>query len=246
MIGTAMIGTGVSQLVAETDIEVGHHRVVHVLGVSLNIDTIYCTVIAGAVVCGLGLYIARRATDQVPSKLQLMWEMVVDTTRKQVENTIGPQASFVVPLAVSLFLFILIANWIELIPTGSGEYLKSPTADINLPAALALAVIVWVHIVAIKERGGAYIKGFFQPVGLAPIKIVEEIAKPITLAMRLFGNLFSGGIMIALIALFPFYILPAPNVLWKLFDAAIGVIQAFIFALLTVLYFTFALSEEGH
>jgi F-type H+-transporting ATPase subunit a len=241
-----MIADVGARLVASTDIEVGVHHTVTVFGLTLNIDTIYCTVIAGVIVCGLGLYIARRATDQVPNKLQLFWEMVIDTTKRQVEQTIGPQAGFVVPLAVSLFLFILIANWIELVPTGSGEYLRSPTADINLPAALALSVIVWVHVVAIKERGGAYIKGFFQPVGLSPIKIVEEIAKPITLAMRLFGNLFSGGIMIALIALFPAYILPAPNILWKLFDAAIGVIQAFIFALLTVLYFTFALSEEGH
>jgi F-type H+-transporting ATPase subunit a len=241
-----MIADVGARLVASTDIQVGHHHTAQVFGLTLNIDTIYCTVIAGAIVCGLGLYIASHASAEVPGKLQLIWEMVIDTTRKQVESTIGPQAAFVVPLAVSLFLFILIANWIELIPTGKGEYLTSPTADINLPAALALVVIVWVHVVAIKERGSSYIRGFFQPVGLSPIKIVEEIAKPITLAMRLFGNLFSGGIMIALIALFPAYILPAPNILWKLFDAAIGVIQAFIFALLTVLYFTFALSEEGH
>ena len=72
---------------------------------------------------------------------------------------------------------------------------------------------------------------------LFPINLVEEIARPITLSLRLFGNIFSGVIMLSLIALFPAYILWAPNVIWKLFDLFIGLIQAFIFALLTILYF---------
>ncbi|MDX6287512.1 MAG: F-type H+-transporting ATPase subunit a [Frankiales bacterium] len=228
------------------EIKVGEHHTAQWLGLTWNVDTIYCTVIAGVIVCGLGLLVARQATDGVPGKLQLFWEMVVDTTKKQVENTIGPQASFVVPLAVSLFLFILIANWIEIIPSSDGEYLKSPTADVNLPYALALTVIIWVHVVALRRRGFAYVRGFFKPIGQAPIKVIEEVVKPVTLSLRLFGNLFSGGIMIALIGLLPVAVVPFGDLLWKPFDMAIGVIQAFIFALLTVLYFTFALSEEGH
>jgi F-type H+-transporting ATPase subunit a len=79
-----------------------------------------------------------------------------------------------------------------------------------------------------------------------PINVVEEIAKPLTLALRLFGNIFSGVIMVSLIALFPAFLLWAPEVLWKLFDAGIGLIQAFIFALLTVLYFaSIRPAEEG-
>jgi F-type H+-transporting ATPase subunit a len=234
------------QLLASTDIKVGEHITTTIFGLTFNVDTIYCTLIAGTIVCGLGLWMARAATAEVPGKLQLFFEMVIDTTRKQVESTIGPQAAFVVPLAVALFLFILIANWIEIIPSGSKDYLKSPTADVNLAYALALTVIIWVHIVALQRRGTDYVKGFFRPLGQSPIKIIEELVKPVTLSLRLFGNLFSGGIMIALIALFPPFIIPVPNVAWKLFDMAIGVIQAFIFALLTVLYFTFALSEEGH
>jgi F-type H+-transporting ATPase subunit a len=233
-------------LVASTDIKVGEHITTTIFGLTLNLDTIYCTLIAGAIVCGLGLWMAHNATAEVPGKLQLFWEMVIDTARKQVEATIGPQAAFVVPLAVALFMFILIANWIEIIPSGHHEYLKSPTADVNLAYALSLTVIVWVHVVALREKGSSYIKSFFQPAAQAPIKLIEEFVKPVTLSLRLFGNLFSGGIMIALIALFPYWLVPVPNVAWKLFDMAIGVIQAFIFALLTVLYFTFALSEEGH
>ena len=72
---------------------------------------------------------------------------------------------------------------------------------------------------------------------LAPINIVEEIAKPISLSLRLFGNIFAGVIMVALIALFPPYIMWAPNAIWKTFDLFVGLIQAFIFSLLTILYF---------
>ena len=77
-----------------------------------------------------------------------------------------------------------------------------------------------------------------------PLNLLEELIKPITLALRLFGNIFAGGIMLALITLMPLYILWAPNLLWKAFGGAIAVIQAFIFALLTVLYF--AMAGAGH
>jgi F-type H+-transporting ATPase subunit a len=80
---------------------------------------------------------------------------------------------------------------------------------------------------------------------LFPINLVEEIARPITLSLRLFGNIFSGVIMVSLIALFPAFILWAPNVVWKLFDLFIGLIQAFIFALLTILYFGSVAPSEG-
>ncbi|MEP6665632.1 MAG: F0F1 ATP synthase subunit A, partial [Nocardioidaceae bacterium] len=77
------------------------------------------------------------------------------------------------------------------------------------------------------------------------ILLIEEIVKPFTLALRLFGNIFSGGIMLAIIGLLPAYVLWGPNGLWKLFDLFIGLIQAFIFALLTILYFGMAGSTHA-
>jgi F-type H+-transporting ATPase subunit a len=77
-----------------------------------------------------------------------------------------------------------------------------------------------------------------------PINLIEELVRPVTLALRLFGNIFSGVIMVSLIALFPAYILWAPDIIWKLFDMFIGLIQAFIFALLTVLYFASVKPDE--
>ena len=102
-----------------------------------------------------------------------------------------------------------------------------------------------------REKGvGGYFANFVRkPRWMAPIHFIEEITKPLTLALRLFGNLFSGGIMIALLISFPIAFFPASivfSVAWKLFDMFIGVIQAFIFALLTILYYQFATEEGGH
>lgn len=233
------------------EIEIGHHITTSIGGVLFNLDTLWATLLAGAVVIGLGLYMRARATAGVPSGLQLLFETVTQQVERQVEGSLGLRtAPFVVPLAVTLFLFILIANWIALIPSGHNpEYLAPPTADVNLVYAIALFVIVLVHATGIRKKGfiGSY-KHLAKPYWwLFPINLLEEIVRPITLSLRLFGNIFSGVIMVSLIALFPAYLLWGPNVIWKLFDLFIGLIQAFIFALLTILYFGFAASpEEAH
>ncbi len=235
-------------LASETEIEIGNHIQRSFLGMTFNLDTIWSSVIAGIVVIGLGLWMRSKVTSGVPSKIQIIWESMVDMVTKQVEDSLGRVNKFVVPLAIALFTFILLCNWIELIPTM--EKVPSPTSDVNLTYAMALFVIVGVHIYSVRERGiGGYIKHYFQPYPvLFPLNLIEEITKPVTLALRLFGNIFSSGIMIAMIALFPSYILWGPNIVWKLFDLFIGLIQAFIFALLTILYFGMAGThdEEEH
>jgi F-type H+-transporting ATPase subunit a len=238
-----MSGTGT---LLAADIEVGHHRTAEFLGLTFNVDTVWSSLVAGLIVLGAGLYMARRASSGRPSKLQLAFETIVDAIQKQVASSMGPVAPFVVPLALTLFMFILIANWLELIPTRG--YLEAPSADINFTLALALIVIVWMHITAIRKKGlGSYLKHYAQPYpALIPLEIIGEIVKPFTLALRLFGNIFAGGVMLAIIGLIPAWLLWLPNGLWKGFDLIIGAIQAFIFALLTILYFGFALEEEEH
>jgi len=112
---------------------------------------------------------------------------------------------------------------------------------------MAFLAMIGVWLYGIREKGAkGYFKHFLEPFRvLLPLNILEELTKPITLALRLFGNIFAGGIMLALIALIPFYASWAPNLLWKLFDMAIGGIQAFIFALLVVLYFGMAGAGHG-
>ena len=254
------------------DIHPGIHPRATVLGVTFNADTVWCTIIAGAIVVGLGLWLRSQLTkkteDHVPTKLQILWESIVGEVSKQVEDNLGHVHPFVVPLAVALFFFILIANWLEMIPSEPNKHevlgqpihlLPAPTADTNLTYALAVLVIVGVWTYGIRQKG---VKGYFShflepyPV-LLPLNILEELVKPITLALRLFGNIFAGGIMLALIAgLVAWKIGPVPlgggfaviaNVAWKLFDMIIGVIQAFIFSLLTVLYFGMAgAKHEDH
>jgi F-type H+-transporting ATPase subunit a len=232
------------------NIEVGTHIQWNVFGLTWNVDTILSTLVAGAILIGLGFAMLRRLSARKPTGLQLFFETVTGWIERQVEDSMGVRtAPFVVPLATTLFLFILIANWLSLIPTGHHpEYLPPPASDVNLTYALALLVIVWMYVTGIRNRGFRdYFRHLSQPYkAMFPINLIEEIARPITLALRLFGNIFSGVIMVSLIALFPAYILWAPEIIWKLFEMFIGLIQAFIFALLTILYFSSVRpAEEG-
>ncbi|MGQ0623708.1 MAG: F0F1 ATP synthase subunit A [Sporichthyaceae bacterium] len=232
-------------VVLAAEIEVGKHHKVTIGGVELHIDTIATTCIAGAIVIGLGLWLRNTVTSGVPSKIQLLWESVVGWVQGEVNNALGKTAPFVVPLAVTLFFFILFCNWVAILP--AHEYLPPATSDVNLTYAMALVVIVWVHVNGIRQNGASYFNHFAQPYkALVPLNIIEELVKPFTLALRLFGNIFSGGIMIALIGLLPVYLAPpAFNAVWKIFDLGIGLIQAFIFALLTILYFGMAAAGHG-
>jgi F-type H+-transporting ATPase subunit a len=248
------------------DIHPGEHPEGHLFGMTFNLDTIWVTVVAGAIVIALGFWVrsalTRSTEDHVPTKLQLVWETIVGQVTTQVEENLGKVNPFVVPLAVALFFFILIANWIEVVPTeinSSTHLLPSPTADTNLTYAMAILVMVGVWTFSIRERGfKGWVRHYFEPVPwMFPLEVLQDLLKPITLALRLFGNIFAGGIMIALIAgmasLVPGNIPVGPvltvvfNVIWKLFDTIfLGGLQAFIFALLTVLYFGMAGAHGEH
>ncbi len=232
---------------------IGHHVTRTIAGLTFNIDTIISTLVAGALVLILGFAARNQLTknpdDHVPSKIQLLWEVIVNQVQTQVEDNLGKVHPFVAPLAVSLFFFILFANWLELLPLRINEefhLLSVPTADTNLTYALALFTMVSVWVYGIRQKGlKGYLKHFAEPFPLLlPLNVLEELIKPVTLALRLFGNIFAGGIMLSLITLIPLYALWAPNMLWKAFGAIIAVIQAFIFALLAVLYF--AMAGAGH
>jgi len=251
-------------LPAEVEIHPGEHPEGHFLGMTWNLDTIWVTVVAGLIVCLLGLWARRQLTlktdDYVPTKLQLVWESVVKEVQTQVEDNLGRVHPYVVPLATALFFFILVANWLEVIPTEPNKHLHllpSPTADTNLTYAMGFIAMVSVWIYGIRKKGvKAYFKHYLEPYPiLLPLELLQDLLKPITLALRLFGNIFAGGIMIALIgslvSLAPGHIplggffAVILSVVWKLFDTMfLGALQAFIFALLTVLYF--GMAGAGH
>lgn len=251
-IGVVWISTGPTP--EKGEIHIGEHKTAEWPLVGLvHVDTVISTVVAGTIVLLLGLLVrramARDPEDHVPSKLQLIWEAIVGQVNTQVEDNLGKVHPYAAPLAISLFFFILIANWLELLPlkvNESDHLLSVPTADTNLTYALAAVTIVSVWVYGVRQKGlKGYLKHFFEPFPVMfPLNLLEELIKPITLALRLFGNIFAGGIMLALIGLMPFFIAWGPIVLWKAFAGAIAVIQAFIFALLTVLYF--AMAGAGH
>ena len=242
---------------AEAAIEVGHHQQATFLGLTWNIDTIVASAIAAVIVIALAFFVKAKITSGKPNTVQLYFEVLTVQMRSQIENSIGMKiAPFVLPLAVTLFTYILIVNWFSVLPVQYGtaegtthEIIKPASGDANFTYALAIFVFVWYHAAGMGRRGvfghlGRLVKG--HAIGLAPINIIEEIAKPLSLSLRLFGNLFAGGVMVALIALFPAYIMWAPNAIWKSFDMFIGLIQAFIFALLTILYFSQAMETDDH
>jgi F-type H+-transporting ATPase subunit a len=253
-----------SVLPAEVEIHPGEHPTGHFLGMAWNLDTIWVTVVAGAIVCLLGLWarnqLTKKTDDYVPTKLQLVWETVVKEVQTQVEDNLGRVHPYVVPLATALFFFILIANWLEVIPTELNKHvhlLPSPTADTNLTYAMGFIAMISVWVYGIRLKGvKGYFKHYLEPYPiLLPLELLQDLLKPVTLALRLFGNIFAGGIMIALIgslvALAPAHIplggffAVILSVVWKLFDTLfLGALQAFIFALLTVLYF--GMAGAGH
>jgi F-type H+-transporting ATPase subunit a len=247
-----------------TDITVGDHVQKALGGLTFNWDTIWATAAAAIIVITMGVMLRRQATSGTPGRLQAAWELGVGAITQQVEGSIGEAGMKVIPLATTLFVFILTCNLFALFDFGAKyAFLIVPNADINMPLAMALYVIVLVHISSVRARG---VKGYFAhyatqpfPMYLLPfnvfINLVEEISKPLTLALRLFGNLLSGTLMLTLIAALGAWklgaipignILVLPmSVIWKLFDGIlIGTIQAFIFTLLTILYFDVAMTTD--
>lgn len=227
-------------------VQVGEHSQWHLLGLMINADTVISTALAALIVLGFGIYLAAKSTAKVPSGLQLVFETVTDRVEREVESNIGIRtAPFVVPLAISLFFFILISNWLAILPHAWEEYVRPPTSDVNLTFALSLFVMILVWVTGIRVKGKHYFKHFVEPYPiLLPLNIIEELVKPITLSLRLFGNILAGTVMVGVIALLPEAVSWAPTSAWKLFDLFIGMLQALIFALLTIIYF--GMAAAGH
>lgn len=204
----------------------------------MNLDSILATAIAGALVIAAALLLRLTASARSPNGLQLAWEGVAGTAHSLTEVG-AAYRDRVVATAVTLFWFILAANWLPLLP---GSPLPAPTANINLTVALAGIVVVLVHVTAWQARGTrGYLRHYLSPIWLAPVRLLDELIKPVTLALRLFGVLFASGLVVALLGvLLPPPAALVPHAAWTLFELFMGVVQAFIFALLTILYFNAA------
>lgn len=221
--------------------EIGVHQLVQFSGYTFNWDTLWTTWLTMAIVL-LFFYLGTRNIKTLPSGWQNFLEMITCFLMEQMDATLGPRGRKVVPVIVTFFVFILISNWLGLCPT-----MTSPTNDLNTTLALSTSMVLIIHITGVAVKGMAYIKHFFEPA--APfffINMIEELAKPVTLAFRLFGNILAGEILIIiLLKLIPIWF-PIPSVLWLGFSVIVGVLQAFIFCMLSICFFSNAIKEDHH
>jgi F-type H+-transporting ATPase subunit a len=238
---------------------------------TLNYDSVISSLIAVIATVAIGFWVRSKLQEGKPGKVQAIFEWGYDQLRGLVKSNVSDDALFIIPLALTLFLYILIANWIEIFPLAIFPILHGANADLNQTLAMGLIVIIVVQWYSIRVLGlSGYLKRFTKPFELPlparivfiPLNILEEAVKPVTLALRLFGNIFAGAVMIGLIASFASLSLPVVGtvggtllgsillIIWKAFDVIfIGFIQAFIFMLLTVIYFGAAregLEHEHH
>ena len=238
---------------------------------TLNYDSVISSLIAVIATIAIAYWIRSKLQEGRPGKVQAIFEWGYDQLRALVKTNVSDDALFIIPLALTLFLYILIANWIEIFPLAVFPILHGANADLNQTLAMGLIVIIVVQWYSIRVLGLAgYLRRFTKPFELPvaarivfiPLNILEEAVKPVTLALRLFGNIFAGAVMIGLIASFAGLQLPVVGtvggtiigtillIIWKAFDVIfIGFIQAFIFMLLTVIYFGAAregLEHEHH
>jgi F-type H+-transporting ATPase subunit a len=229
-----------------------------------NYDSLISTALAVVVTLAVAFWIRGQLQSGTPTKVQAIFEWGYDLLRGLVKENVSADALFIIPLALTLFLYILVANWLEFLPLGFFPVLHAANADWNQTLAMGLIVILVVQWYSVRVLGWyGYLRRFTKPFELPllariifiPLNIVEEAVKPVTLSLRLFGNIFAGGVMIFLIASAGFhldFLGPVPHSIistillgfWKAFDVIfIGFIQAFIFMLLTVIYF--GMAREG-
>ena len=256
------------------------HNTTEVFGSTFHVDSR----VVGLLVGLLGWFLlwsqARKATSGVPSKPQAFVEMVVEFVDSQVKDTFHGDRRFIAPLALTIFVWVVFMNTMDLLPldipsaavqAAAGEEVAHhtyfrwvPTADINTTFAMSITVFLLIIFYSIKAKGGW---GFTKELFTAPfhahgtvakvilaipnlfLNVVEYLSKPVSLGMRLFGNMYAGELVFMLIAgLFASWLTFIPGVIfnsvWAIFHILIILLQAFIFMVLTVVYL--AMAHEHH
>jgi len=215
--------------------EIAPRVVFNILGIPVT-DSVTTTWVVMGLILLLG-WVISRSLSEYPSKIQTIFESVIEFYENIAVQIMGEEGRQFVPLAVSIGLFILFSNWIEVIPGFS-----APTRDLSTTIALAIVAVASTYVAGIKKKGWRFFKKYIEPNPIfLPINILEELVRPISLSFRLFGNILGEEIVIAILVMIVPLILPIPLILLGLFT---GLIQAFIFSLLTLLYVAGAVGEE--
>ncbi|MDE2624071.1 MAG: F0F1 ATP synthase subunit A [Betaproteobacteria bacterium] len=229
---------------------------------TFNLDTLITSALLGLLVVGLFAWVARKATSGVPGKLQAAVEMIFEMVQSQVRDTFHGDSGAVGPLALTIFVWVFVLNAMDLLPVdlvpmilgafGVHHWKAVPTTDPNHTFAMSLTVFFLIYFYNIKAKkfGGFMHEVLTAPFGpkMAPFnllfRLIEDLAKPVSLALRLFGNMYAGEMVFILIALLPFYLQWVLGAPWAIFHILIITLQAFIFMILTIIYLSMA--HESH
>jgi len=245
----------------------------------INVDTLFFTFVAGLVFFVVFFGVTRKATAGVPGKLQCAIEMVVLFVDQMVKESFHGKSKLIAPLAITIACLVFLMNFLDMLPVdllpwawASGHklvgadsehaYLRIvPTADFNTTLGMALTVFLLIQYIGIKHKG---LVGFFGEWFTAPfgkyafpanllLRVIEECVRPISLSLRLFGNMYAGELIFILIAVmtlgagldhFSTYAMGTvqflSGLLWTLFHILIITLQAFIFMTLTIVYLSMA------
>jgi len=240
---------------------------------AINLDSMFFTIVLGALFCFLFRRVAVNMTVDNPGKLQGFIEVVVDFVNTSVNDTFHGKNTLIAPLALTIVCWVFLMNFMDLIPVDwlpqlahlmGIEYLKVvPSTDPNITFGMSLSVFVLILYYSIKIKGfGGFVVGDLMMNPLNPkdlgvpkifwpfvcafnfiLETVALLAKPLSLSLRLFGNMYAGELMFILIALLGLYQLPL-HFGWAVFHILIVTLQAYIFMMLTIVYLSQA--HEAH
>ncbi|NDU87968.1 MAG: F0F1 ATP synthase subunit A [Ferrovum sp.] len=251
---------------APTSSEYIHHHLTNlVIGHgfwSIDLDTVVTSAVMGLIVFGFLASVARRATSGIPGRVQAALEIVLEMVQTQVRDTFHGDSGIVAPLALTIFVWVFTLNALDLLPVdlvplimgsvGIEHWKVVPTTDPNLTFAMSITVffLMLFYNFKVKKFGGFMHEVLTVPFGakMAPFnllfRLIEDLAKPVSLALRLFGNMYAGEMVFILIALLPPYLQWALGAPWAIFHILIITLQAFIFMILTIIYLSMA--HESH
>jgi F-type H+-transporting ATPase subunit a len=239
---------------------------------AINVDSMFWSVLLGLIFIVLFRGVAKKTSADKPGKFQALVEIIVDFVDSSVKDTFHGKSSLIAPLGLTIFVWVFLMNLMDLVPVdwipmaaaGVGiPYMKVvPTTDVNVTFGMSIAVFFLIIFYTIKNKG---IGGFIGELTLHPIaptfkgpgiiaapfiiafnfilESVALIAKPVSLSLRLFGNMFAGELIFILIALLGIWQLPL-HFGWAVFHVLIVTLQAFIFMMLTIVYLS--LAAESH
>jgi len=211
-----------------------HQLIINVMGykVAFNLEVILMTWIVIGILLFFG-YAASRKMALIPGPVQVLGELLVSTLYQLTEDALDEEmAKKYGPLIIALFMFLLLSNWLGIIP-----HLGEPTKDLNTPLSLGIMGFCIAHYAGIRSKGlKRYLKDYCEPIFfMAPLNIIGEFAKIVSISFRLFGNIMGGSIIILVVSYLTYSVV-LPPFLNAFFGLFVGTVQAFVFTMLTVVY----------